>query len=302
MFGRLSYKTRNTIVLAVLLTTVSLVGGYFTFIHYPGKINKIDKEITELDRQIKELEFVGTYLAETNREIKREEIRLANIDKQIVNEVSPATTYHYLNQILAYSGFLKFDMLYKGSEKKKSYIQNVYNIKGEGDFSAIYKFISYLEKGPQIYKVRKINLRGVEGVDLETGNYEFIVTFEMEVLALYTKKEVDIPEINRRLGDRRIASIRNPFYPAIKKNLPPNFYDLLEVERAELKAIMPHKAFVIDHNRKTHILEEGDEVYLGYVKKIDEKNNRIIFTLDKGGIIEDFALELRFGEIQEERE
>ena len=35
-------------------------------------------------------------------------------------------------------------------------------------------------------------------------------------------------------------------------------------------------------------------------KSIDEANNRVVFTLDKGGIVEEFVLELRF-QMEEEK-
>ncbi len=290
---RLSHKVRNILALSFLLIVVLAIGGYYTLSYFPKLIKALDAQIQEKQTQINALEYVGVQLDETVKKIQDEEIKLASIDKQIVSEVSSANTYRYLNSILTYSGFIKFDMIFTGVENKKSYNQNIYNIKGEGDFNAIHKFLVYLEEGPETYKIRKMHLRGVEGIDLESETYEFIVTFEMDVLALFAQVK-DLPKIHRSLSDTKVAQARNPFYPIIKRDLPPNYDELLEAERAELKAIMPNKAFVVDQKKNTHILKEGDAVYLGYVKKIDEQNNRIIFTLDKGGIIEEFALELRF--------
>lgn len=292
---KISHKARNIITLSILLVLVIAVGGYYALIKYPAQLEGLQKQVAELQTKIDALEFVGVQLDETLQKIEQEQIKLAGIDKQIVPEVSSAATYKYLNEILSKSGFLKFDMIFSGTEKRKKYRQNVYSLKGEGSFKSIYKFISYIEEGPQTYKIRKLHMRGVEGVDGESGMFQFVVTFNAEILALFAKIE-DLPRINRTLAGTQIASVRNPFYPIIKKNLPPNFYDLLEVERAELKAIMPGKAFVIDHKRNTHILQEGDEVYLGYVKKIDQQQKSVSFTLDKGGIFEEFVLKLRFDE------
>jgi len=292
-FVHISHKTRNNIALSFILFLVLVTGGYYAMIFYPKRLNQIDVQIEEKVKQISVLEFVGVQLDETLNKISEEELKLSNVDKQVVAEVTPATTYRYLNDILNHSGFLKFDMVYSGLERRKSYNQNVYSIKGEGDYNSIYKFMAYIEDGPETYNIRKLHLHGVEGIDEEEGDYEFIVTFEMDILALYAQIK-NLPKIQRYLGDRVVKSVRNPFYPIIKKELPPNYDELLEVERAELKAIMPGKAFVVDHKKNTHILTEGDEIYLGYVRKIDEQNNRVQFTLDKGGIIEEFILDLRF--------
>ncbi|MBN1406240.1 MAG: hypothetical protein JW956_00540 [Calditrichaceae bacterium] len=291
---QISYQIRNIITLSIILVIISSVGGYFVFSKYPAQLETLDKQIVNLQKQIQALEFVATQLAEAQQKIEYEEIKLSLVDKQVVPDVSPSETYTYLNKILEYSGFLKFDMIFTGTTNKKKYAQHSYNVKGEGTFAAIYKFVSYLEGGPEMYRIDKLVMRGVETIDLETQTQDLIVTFEMSILALFAKGQ-DLPPIKKTLGDVDFVSAKNPFYPYIKKDLPPNFYDLLEVERAELKAIMPNQAIVVDHNRNTHFIREGDEIYLGYVKKIDEVNNRVIFTLDKGGIVEDFILELRFG-------
>ncbi|MEJ2053842.1 MAG: hypothetical protein P8X42_07985 [Calditrichaceae bacterium] len=297
---QLSYQVRNIITLSVILILITSVGGYYVFISYPGKIDELDKKINNIQSQINELEFVAVQLEEAQNKIEEEKIRLSLVDKHIVPKVSAAETYKYLNTLLNYSGFLKFDMIHTGTEKKKKYSQHIYSVKGEGSFSAIYKFLGYLEGGPEIYKINKLTLRAVEVTDIETQSQDLIVTFEFEIDALFAQDQ-DLPPINKTLDDVKFASAKNPFYPYVKKELPPNFYDLLEVERAELKAVMADRAIVVDHNQNTHYIREGDEIYLGYVKKIDEANNRVIFTLDKGGIVEDFVLELRFG-VDEDQE
>lgn len=297
---QISYQIRNLITLSIILILIGSIGGYYVFKSYPEKIEKLDKQIEDLQGKINALEFVAVQLEDARRKIVEEEIRLSLVDKQIVSDVSAASTYKYLNKLLSYSGFLKFDMIHTGSADREKYSQHIYNVKGEGAFSSIYKFLGYLEGGPEIYKVDKLTLRAVESIDLETQKQDLIVTFEFIILALYAKEQ-NLPPINRTLDDVNFASAKNPFYPYVKKELPPNFYDLLEVERAELKAVMADKAIVVDHNRNTHYIREGDEIYLGYVKKIDEARNRVIFTLDKGGIVEDFILELRFN-VEEDEE
>ena len=296
---QISYQVRNIITLCIILTLISSIGSYYIFFSYPEKIEILDKQIAELQVQIDVLEFVAVQLDEAKRKIEEEEIKLSLVDKQIVAEVSPAATYKYLNTLLNYSGFLKFDMIFMGTAKKKKYSEHAYSVKGEGTFSAIHKFLGYLEGGPEIYKVRKLNMRGVETIDIETQKQDLVVTYDFEILALFAKSQ-KLPPINKSLDDVNFAAARNPFYPYVKKELPPNFYDLLEVERAELKAVMANKAIIVDHNRNTHFVHEGDEIYLGYVKKIDEEKNQVIFTLDKGGIVEDFILELRFSSEEEQ--
>jgi hypothetical protein len=72
----------------------------------------------------------------------------------------------------------------------------------------------------------------------------------------------------------------------------------VEVERSDLKAVIPGKAFVLDQGNVIKTLQEGDEVYLGYVTRIDPENGRIECTLNKGGIIEKVELKIRYGPLQ----
>ena len=69
----------------------------------------------------------------------------------------------------------------------------------------------------------------------------------------------------------------------------------MEVERSDLKAVIPGKAFVLDQANSIRTMQEGDEVYLGYVTRIDPEAGRMECTLNKGGIIEKVELNIRFG-------
>jgi len=291
----LSYKLRNIIVLISLVVLLGGVSGYFTLYHYPKKIKIVQKKIDGIKKQISNLAGVEEEYKNIEKIIKEKEQRLANLDRKIVPAVTPANSYQYLNTILNYSGVLDFDMLYQGVKSAGRYSYNVYNIKGEGPYYKIYKFITFLEKGPQVYKINKLTMRMVEDKDKETSAYRIIITFEMEIWALFADVQ-NLPPIKRTLGNVYVKRASNPFYPYIYRNIPANVDERLEVERAELKAILPDKIMVADAEGKIHELQEGDKVYLGYLKRIDHENNKAYFVLNKGGIVETFELHIRFGE------
>ena len=87
-------------------------------------------------------------------------------------------------------------------------------------------------------------------------------------------------------------SLYNIFYPLIRDDIPPNTDELLDVQTAQLLALIPDGAYVADASGKTHLLWEGDEVYLGYLTKIDYTTNDVKFVLNKGGVIEKVTLKL----------
>jgi hypothetical protein len=122
------------------------------------------------------------------------------------------------------------------------------------------------------------------------------VTFDADVQAYYSS----IAELSSSLGERSITPnylATDPFAPTISAGIPPNLRDLVEMERSELKAVIPGKAFVLDQDNGIRTLEEGDEVYLGYVTRIVPEEGRVEATLNKGGIIEKVELRIRYGPV-----
>lgn len=289
----MSYKTRNIIVLSVFALLVSLVGGYFVFLNLPNKIQQVNIKIQDVDQQIAALQGTEEEIAGIKILLEDQKEKLSNLDKQLTTSGSPAETYRYINSILDYSGVLDIDLLYVSSQATENYNYDVYRIKGEGFFPTIYKFLWYLERGPRIYKIQKVSLHGVENREIDSTRTNMIVPFEIEFWVLYTSLE-DVPPIKRSLRHVRATYVRNPFLPYIYRNLPLNKDELLEVERAELKGILPGRAFIEDHAGKIHEMNDGDKVYLGYVSNIDVENNRVVFILNKGGIIEKIVLKLGF--------
>ncbi|MFZ0389095.1 MAG: hypothetical protein WAN36_01445 [Calditrichia bacterium] len=289
----MTYKIRNIMVLAAFCGLVGLVGGFFIFYYYPGKIKKLNTEIENTQKQIAALDGIEEQFLQLEEVIRTQEQRLESLDKRVLAEVSPAATYKYLNTILNYSGTLDFNLYYSGGKKDKGFSYNVYRVKGEGSFQNIYRFLSYLDYGPEFYRINKLSMRLMESKDGITGRYQVTVPFEIELWALFSEVK-NLPEIKRTLNDVKIENVSNPFYPLIQRNIPTNTRNLLEVERAELKAVLPDKAMIADNNGEIHVLRVGDEVYLGYLKSIDHANNRVEFVLNKGGIVETYALDLSF--------
>lgn len=289
----MNYKTRNVLVLLIFVLLISLTGGYFNYFYFPKKADEAKTKIQDLDQRIAALQGIEEEIAQVKEMLAKQKRKLSNLDKQLTSHGSPAETYQYINTILTYSGVLKLDLVYQSNNQSENYRYDVYKIKGEGFFTTIFKFLWYLERGPQIYKIRRLSLRGVENREIDSTRTFIVVPFEMELWALFTELE-DVPSIRRTLRNVRASYVRNPFMPFIYRNLPTNSENLLEAERATLKGILPGQAFVEDHSGQVHNMREGDKVYLGYVSRVDAENNRVVFILNKGGIRERFTLKLGF--------
>lgn len=75
----------------------------------------------------------------------------------------------------------------------------------------------------------------------------------------------------------------NPFYPMVHP-VPPNEDGLVDVEKSRLIALSTGKAFVKNQDRDVVELNIGDAVYLGTLRKVDQKQQTATFLLNRGGI------------------
>lgn len=294
----MSYKVRNSIALGVLLVLIIGVGTYVRAFHMPKKqsaieteIKRIDEELSNTPNLIHEYNELSTTVADTK---KRWETR----SKEIPPEDITGKTYEYFSSLIERSGGLKLNMIYQGPQAKGNYGYNVYSLRGEGKYSSLYKFLWYLENGRLLFKINSLTMKGLEVAANEKREADFIVTFEMTVHAFFAS----IPELakpNSSQLETPAYLSQDPFEPVIMANLPPNNTNLIEIERSDLKAVIPGKAFIIDQSNNFRTLEAGDEVYLGYVTKLMPDEGKIECTLNKGGIIEKVELRIRYGSGQQ---
>jgi hypothetical protein len=185
-------------------------------------------------------------------------------------------------------------MIYNGTQQMGNYGYNAYTLKGEAPFENLYRFIWYLENDRKLFKIITVNLKGVESAPTAEEESKVLTTFDMLVHAYFSS----VSELSNSMGERALTPNGlnvDPFTPVIASALPQNTRALVEIERADLKAVIPGKAFVLDQGNEIRTLREGDEVYLGYVTKLDSESGRLEATLNKGGIIQKVELKIRYG-------
>ena len=133
-----------------------------------------------------------------------------------------------------------------------------------------------------------------DGIPLYLVNFDFVVN-------VYFANDDRFTTANLKENNLNPGRIYDVFYPLIRNELPPNTEELLEVEGSKLLALLPDGAFISDTKGNTFMLWEGDQVYLGYLTKIDYNKNRVNFILNKGVIIEKVYLELQKEENQKRK-
>ena len=290
----MSYKLRNSIALGVLLFLILAVGTYIRAFNLPKRINAVEKEIAKIDEELQNTPNLINQFNDLSATLTDTQKRWGARNKDIPPVDITSQSYAYFSRLIDLSGEVKLDMVYTGTTSMGNYGFNVYVLKGEAPFDNLYRFIWYLENDRRLYKIQNIALKGLEIAGTEKDEGRVLVTFDMTVHAFFSS----VSELSSSLGERSISPNSlsvDPFTPVISAGLPANLHDLVEIERSDLKAVIPGKAFVLDQTNSIRTMQEGDEVYLGYVTKVDPEGGRIECTLNKGGIIEKVALNIRYG-------
>lgn len=293
----MSYKIRNSIVLGILLLMILGVGTYIRAFNLPKKEKQIEKEIKRIDEELQNTPNLVNQFNDLSTTLTDTRMRWEHRNKDIPPVDVTSQSYAYFSHLIDLSGEVKLDMIYNGVQNKGNYGYNVYSLKGEAPFENFYRFIWYLENDRKLYKIQTLVVKGLEIAPTEKEEGRILITFDMLVNAYFSS----VSELSTSVGERSITPtllIVDPFAPIISSGIPPNTRGLVEVERSDLRAVIPGKAFVLDQTNVIRPLLEGDEVYLGYVTKVDQANGRIECTLNKGGIIEKVELKIRYSPLQ----
>jgi len=287
----MSFKIRNSIVLAVVLVIIT-GGGLFYWLYLQPKqlnasrteIQKIEKELVNFPQTVNEVEELTNRLADTKR-------RYDSRSKEIPPFDITSQTYAYMSKGIDEAGitleneFVRFNMTFDGSKDFGSYGYNVYQLTdGQAVFENLYKFIYYLENGSRLYKIAWINLENKEEPNAETKETRKFLIFSLELHAYYTK----IQELNTSLAAKSFTSTQSPFdpfEPIILRSpstiAPPGE---LDPNTMDVRAVLPGKAFVM-YDGELIVIHLGDKVWQGFVSRISPAESKVEFTLNVGGIV-----------------
>lgn len=289
----MSFKLRNTIILFVQIAILSLICLYLIKFKYPKQVELLKAELQKIEQKTGNISEREAYLQDVHRIIEEKKMLVKTFDKVVESDISYSDAFRYIDLIQDRFGSLKTTVQALEEVTGDGVNSRRFSLQGEGIYDSVFGLIWALEHGPKIFTIEKLQLRGIENVQRKPNQQLVVLSFEMTVSA----KFAHLPEYSRAkrtLSDVTVPASRNIFYPLIQSNVAPNSRGLLEVEQAELQAILPNKAIISDKRGKLYNLKEGDEVYLGYLVKINNSQNWVEFTLNKGGIVERFRLKLTF--------
>ena len=278
-------KLRNTLGLVAILVFLLIAGGFYIFVFQRGKIN--EKRV-----KLRELESINYNTEQLNIQLRDLEKRAASLDSilsarrfNIPQNLSSIKFFNFINRISAgFSPNTQIDVEFINQKKDKEFFYFEYKITGNGTYNDVYKLIYSIEQSKELKKLKNLTLTNQIATTKE-GVPSFVVNFIANVAVYFSSDNRFAPALfveNNLFPGLKYDS----FYPLIRTSIPPNLDDLLDVQGAKLLALIPEGAFLADTKGNTYLLWEGEQVYLGYLTKIDYEHNTVGFILNKGGLIE----------------
>jgi len=287
-------KTKNTIILIALLLFISVVGSVFTFFIQNGDIDLRKKRINELNLNAQNAYSTQELIVQLNT-LKS---RAAELDSilalrkfNIPVNLPQSQFFNFINKVsFNFAPESNINIEYKTIEQFQHYKYYKYRLFGTAFYNDVYKMIYAIEQSKELKKILSTSFDNFVKVD-EEGIPQYFVTYNIECAVYYSDNDRYASSVSKE--NRLIPNpIYDVFYPLIRNEILPNIDGLLDVQSAQLLAIIPEGAFLVDSKGTTYLLWEGDKVYLGYLTEIDYNSNVVHFVLNKGGIIEKLTLTL----------
>lgn len=284
-------KLRSTLVLVALLLIILIAGGIYLYFVQGKELDKNRDKLKELQaKALDPQELLAQYedlLVKSNRL----DSILANREFNIPQNLSSIKFYNFVNNITnGFSDKAQVNIEYLEQKQEKEFFYHDYKLSGFGYFNEVYNLIYAIEHSKELKKVTNINLGNL--VQTKEGeNPVYLVNFIINARTYFSSDNRFAPAtfVENNLGS---PTLYDAFYPLIRNEIPPNIDELLDVQGATLLALIPEGAFIADSKGNTYLIWEGEQVYLGYLTKIDYQNSRVSFILNKGGIIEKVDLQL----------
>lgn len=284
-------KLRSTLSLVALLLLILLISGIYIFSFQRSAISEKNIKLEELDANSYDpVELASRYDELTIRSAILDSV-LSRRKFNIPKDLSSIKFYNFVNGIVSnFSEYTQVNVEFQNQLQDKEFSVYEYKLSGSGFYNEIFKLIYSIEHSKELKKVTTLSAGNLIKTDKESMPM-FLVNFELNTQVYFSNDSRFAPKEFVE-NDLRTGPIYDAFYPLIRNEIPPNVDELLDVQEARLLALIPEGAFIADSHGNTYLVWEGEQVYLGYLTKIDYENNNVNFILNKGGIIERINLVL----------
>jgi hypothetical protein len=284
-------KIKNTLGLVGLMVLLLVAGGVYILVFQRGKL-------TEKRTKLRQLESVNYDTEQLNLQLHNLETKALALDSilaarkfNIPQNLSSIKFFNFINVVgTGFSPNTQTDVEFLDQKKDKQFPYFSYKITGNGPYNDVYKLIYSIEQSKELKKFKSLTLTNQIATD-KNGVPNFVVNYSANI-DVYFSTDNRFTTARFVENDLSTELKRDAFYPLIRTQIPPNVDELLDVQGAKLLALIPEGAFLADTKGNTYLLWEGEQVYLGYLTRIDYEHNTVGFILNKGGIIERVELGL----------
>lgn len=284
-------KVKNTLGLVGLLILIMVIGGAYIFIYQHGTIKSDQQKLTTLKANHYNTDQLKIQYNSLVKKASVLDSVLAKRKFNIPQNLSSISFFNFVNKISAdFSQNTKSDVEFVEQKPDKEFFYYEYKINGGGDYNDLFQLIYAIEQSKELKKIKNVTLSNYLTTDKD-GTPNFLVSFTI-IVDVYFSTHNRFSTAEFVENDLTAKTIYDVFYPLIRNQIPPNVDNLLDVQGAKLLALIPEGAFIADTKGNTYLLWEGQQVYLGYLTKIDYDHNTVSFILNKGGIIEKVDLSL----------
>ena len=285
-------KLKNTLILLVIFLVLIALASVYLFIIQKGKIEDRQKRIQELSLNSYNTEELLEQLKALKKRVAQLDSILAIRKYNIPVQTPQSKFYDFVNDISYYfqpESYVNIE--YVEAIEGKEYHSYTYKVTGTTYFDEFYYLVYAIEQSKELKKISSCAIDNFVFVE-QSGIPHYQVSFNLTVKVFFSSSDRFVSS-NYRENQLRPNTIYDIFYPLIRNEIPPNTDGLLDVQTAQLLALIPDGAFLSDAKGNTYLLWEGDKVYLGYLTAIDFEKNQVDFILNKGGLIEKINLTLQ---------
>lgn len=287
----MSKKLKSTLGLVGLLLLILVISGVYVFVFQRGKLNEKKSKLEELKANDYNTEQLTLQYQDLLERASVLDSILAARKFNIPKNLSSVKFYNFINNVSSsYSEQSQVDIEFIGKEQDKEFFFFNYKLSGKATYNDLFNLVYGIEHSKELKKITGLSLNNLVVTD-QDGIPSFLVGFSMNV-GVYFSTNDRFSTASLVENNLRTAPIYDAFYPIIRNQIPPNIDMLLDVQGAKLLALIPEGAFIADSKGNTYLVWEGEQVYLGYLTKIDYEKKKASFILNKGGIIEKVELVL----------
>jgi len=282
---------RTTLIFLTLVTLI--VSYYFLEYSYRQEIQRLSEKSKSHANELLTNKSPDEVIYELEQKIDSISSFIREQNKVIPYYASPVQAYdRILKKINLFDNLLDINIDKISSEENPPLRIDHFKISGNGKFRDLFSLMNLFESSPEIYRINLKEINQIFTPD-EKGKLEEKVTFTFCLENFYTTlEEFNLDSLIWRKNQYFLTYVSDFFEPLITLDIPPNEEGLFEVEGSKLIAIMPDAVYLLDKKGNSYTLAEGDEVYLGYLTKINYNSHSCEFILNKGGILERITLVL----------